>query len=83
VSRKRLQIDWVTTLINTTLFIAVVMFVAVVGFVVWVVRWVRFKLRGRPHWLVEHPDAASSVIDPKTKVIGEELPMTVTDIPSG
>jgi hypothetical protein len=37
VSRKRLHIDWVAVLINTTLFIAAVMFLAVVGVIVWAV----------------------------------------------
>jgi hypothetical protein len=35
VSRKRLQIDWVAVLINSTLLISAVMFVAAVGTVVW------------------------------------------------
>jgi hypothetical protein len=35
VYRKRLQIDWVAVLINTTLFLALVMFLAVVGSVAW------------------------------------------------
>jgi hypothetical protein len=35
VYRKRLQIDWVAVLINTTLFIALMMFLTVVGSVAW------------------------------------------------
>jgi hypothetical protein len=37
VSRKRLQIDWVAVLINTTLLIAAMMFVAVAGMMIWAV----------------------------------------------
>ena len=35
VSRKRLEVDWVAVLVNTTLLIAAMMFLVVVGAMAW------------------------------------------------